>query len=212
MAKKNYYAVKNGRIPGIYTTWEECKKQVQGYSGAVYKGFETMEEAKGFMGSFLSEDNSQKVCLEDEKKDDLERTDSAIAYVDGSYHPGSGAFSCGVVFLWQGKELHFKEKYEDPVLSSMRNVAGEIKGSELAMKYALEQRIPKLEIYHDYQGIASWCNGEWQTKKEGTKQYREFYLDASKKIKITFHKVKGHSGVIYNEIADQLAKQALGLL
>ena len=35
MAKNKYYAVRKGRIPGIYRTWSECQKQVTGYPGAV---------------------------------------------------------------------------------------------------------------------------------------------------------------------------------
>ncbi|MBQ2004700.1 MAG: RNase H1/viroplasmin domain-containing protein, partial [Peptococcaceae bacterium] len=34
MAGKKYYAVKVGRETGIFTTWDACKAQVQGYSGA----------------------------------------------------------------------------------------------------------------------------------------------------------------------------------
>ena len=45
MAKKKYYAVKRGKTPGIYLTWEDCRSQISGFSGAVYKGFETLEEA-----------------------------------------------------------------------------------------------------------------------------------------------------------------------
>ena len=37
MAKKTYYAVKVGKNPGIYRTWEQTKEQVEGFSGAVYK-------------------------------------------------------------------------------------------------------------------------------------------------------------------------------
>ena len=43
MAKKNYYAVKQGKVPGIYRTWDACKAQVHGYPGAIYKGFERLE-------------------------------------------------------------------------------------------------------------------------------------------------------------------------
>ena len=33
MAKKNYYAVKQGKVPGIYRTWDACKAQVsKGYT------------------------------------------------------------------------------------------------------------------------------------------------------------------------------------
>ena len=50
MAKK-YYAVKNGKdgLSGVYLTWEDCKAQVEGVSGARYKGFSTLEEAEAFM-------------------------------------------------------------------------------------------------------------------------------------------------------------------
>ena len=33
-----YYAVKEGRVPGVYTTWAECEAQVKGYPGADYTG------------------------------------------------------------------------------------------------------------------------------------------------------------------------------
>ena len=77
------------------------------------------------------------------------------------------------------------------------------------MAYCLTHDIPELAIYHDYQGIASWCTREWQAKKQGTIDYRNFYDLASAKVAIRFCKVKGHTGVTYNEKADQLAKQAL---
>ena len=32
MAKK-YYAVRQGRVPGVYTTWADCEKQVKALVG-----------------------------------------------------------------------------------------------------------------------------------------------------------------------------------
>lgn len=48
MAKK-VYAVKAGRKPGIYNTWDEAKAQVDGFAGAKYKGFTSIAEAEAFM-------------------------------------------------------------------------------------------------------------------------------------------------------------------
>ncbi len=48
--RKQYYAVKSGREPGIYLTWEECKAQVDGYTNAQYKGFASLAEAEAYMG------------------------------------------------------------------------------------------------------------------------------------------------------------------
>ena len=39
MAKNKYYVVWQGRNPGIYDSWEVCKKEVEGCNGAKYKGF-----------------------------------------------------------------------------------------------------------------------------------------------------------------------------
>ncbi len=40
-----YYVVWSGLEPGIYTSWETCKKMVHGQEGASYKSFKTKEEA-----------------------------------------------------------------------------------------------------------------------------------------------------------------------
>lgn len=48
MAK--YYAVRNGYHTGIFNTWDECKKEVSGFSGAEYKSFTKLEDAKAFLG------------------------------------------------------------------------------------------------------------------------------------------------------------------
>jgi ATP-dependent DNA helicase PIF1 len=45
----SFYAVANGRIPGIYEDWSSAKEQVNGFSGAVFKLFKTREEADAYM-------------------------------------------------------------------------------------------------------------------------------------------------------------------
>ena len=101
------------------------------------------------------------------------------------------------------------QKGEDEELAQMRNVAGEILGSQLAMELAVKRGIRKIKIYHDYQGIASWCLGEWKTKKEGTKAYKKYYDSVQDIFQVTFVKVKGHSGDHYNDMADELAKSVI---
>jgi ribonuclease HI len=43
--KNLFYVVWKGIHPGIYDSWDKCKKQVEGYTGARYKGFSSIEEA-----------------------------------------------------------------------------------------------------------------------------------------------------------------------
>ena len=52
MAKKKFYAVRQGRKTGMFLTWDECKKQVMGYPGAIYKSFGTEAGSKGISGNW----------------------------------------------------------------------------------------------------------------------------------------------------------------
>ncbi len=47
----NFYAVKKGIAEGIYNTWEECRAQIDNFSGAQYKKFKTAEEAQEYMAA-----------------------------------------------------------------------------------------------------------------------------------------------------------------
>ncbi|KZT51160.1 hypothetical protein CALCODRAFT_503850 [Calocera cornea HHB12733] len=47
--KPQFYAVRRGRVPGVYTSWDDTLAQVNGYSGAVHQGFRTREEAEAFV-------------------------------------------------------------------------------------------------------------------------------------------------------------------
>ena len=198
MAEK-YYAVKKGLKTGIFRTWDECKASVSGYSGAVYKSFQSEEEARSFLG------------LNGQKEEGVQNPCCVEIYVDGSYNSATGEFSYGMVVLLGGQEETYSQSFRDEELATMRNVAGEIKGAEAAMQYALDHGIREIAIYHDYEGIAKWCLGEWKTNKEGTKAYKAFYDKAKSRVKIRFVKVAGHSGNKYNDMADKLAKEALGI-
>lgn len=137
--------------------------------------------------------------------------DALTAYVDGSYDIVTANFAYGCVILENGREHTMSKAFSDAELATMRNVAGEIKGAEAAMQYALDHGAKELTIYYDYEGIAKWPLGQWKANKEGTVAYREFYREAAKKVKIEFVKVKGHSGDKYNDMADGLAKGALNI-
>ena len=44
-----FYAVRVGRLPGIYTSWPACSAQVAGFPRAQFKGFATMSAARAFL-------------------------------------------------------------------------------------------------------------------------------------------------------------------
>lgn len=46
MPKKKFYVVWKGKKAGIFDTWKECEEQIRRVPGAIYKSFETEEEAR----------------------------------------------------------------------------------------------------------------------------------------------------------------------
>jgi ribonuclease HI len=51
----SFYAVKEGFNTGIYSTWNECEKQVKGYKNPKFKKFNTYEEAENFNNGLKKE-------------------------------------------------------------------------------------------------------------------------------------------------------------
>ena len=213
MAKK-YYAVAKGKTPGIYLTWNDCKTQVDGFSGAVYKGFATVQEAEEFVvryGDGITEADKQKNIQSDDNTEPVSTDTHLVAYVDGSYEQSMRQYAYGCVLVLPEDTVTLNGSGNEEDYVTMHNVAGEILGSEHAIRWAVEHGYSSITIYYDYEGIEKWANGIWKANKAGTQRYKEFVAKQREKIDISFSKVAAHTGVKYNEMADQLAKAALGL-
>lgn len=192
------YAVKVGRVPGIYSTWDECKEQIDGYTGASYKKCANISAAMDFINT------GHWDCT----REDAE----VIAYVDGSFNDTNQTYGWGVVILVNGSEIPLSGCGNDPEVATMNNVAGEIIASMKAMKFCLDNGYKSLFIVHDYEGTAKFCSREFEADRKHTKLYTDYYDRVKTKLAIGFEWVKGHSKNIYNEKADRLAKQGCGVI
>lgn len=189
-----YYAVRIGRNPGIYHTWDECKRETMGFKGASFKKFSTREDAEAFINE-----------IEEDKKESAGK-DELVVYVDGSYRNSDKSHSYGVYMFNDEEEYTYSKRFFKD--SDMRNVSGEIKGAMRAMEEAAKLGKKKIYLHYDYEGIRSWALGFWKTNKEGTIYYKNFYDSIKDKLEVKFIKVEAHTGVKYNELVDKLAKEA----
>lgn len=218
MAKQKFYAVRVGKTPGIYQTWTQAEEQVKEFSGAEYKSFSTEEEAIRYI-SCVEIKESKNVSDETSvmnKKIEQEiknlQHGEVIAFVDGSYSPdadGKEKYSFGVLLITNESEDSLYKAFIDNTYMESRNIAGEIEGVKQAVLWAIDSNKQRIKIFYDYEGIEKWATKEWKPKVKVSQEYSKFFDEKSKLINIEFEHVKAHSGIVYNEKVDELAKRAL---
>lgn len=120
MRMDKIYAVKRGRTLGIFTNWEECKKSVNRFYGADFRGFYTRDAAE----SYLSGRPNQKI----------------LAVVSGN--DTDGKCSCGCIIITPN-ELLVK------ITSSVDSIechSGVFLGIEEVYNWCKKHRYTNLEI------------------------------------------------------------------
>lgn len=136
--------------------------------------------------------------------------DGIIAYVDGSYDHSIRHYAFGCVFLLPDGSVYTENGNGDnPDSAALRNVTGEMLGAMFAVRFAIVNGFRSIEIRYDYEGIEKWVTGAWKSKTELTQKYAAAMRKWGAGIRLQFTKVTAHTNVYYNEMADQLAKEAL---
>lgn len=218
MAKMKYYAVRKGYKPGIYTSWDDCKLQVDGFSNHEFQSFSTLEAAENYLTETSGEESEKGLDVDDINKQIDSfiaklRDDEVIAFVDGSYNDDEKKAGYGVIIITSdgNKELLYRAITEklNPSFVQLRNIASELEAVMQAVNWAIVNNKTKITIVHDLEGTAKWANGEFKARDLFTKKYADFIAEKRNLLKVDFLKVPAHSGVKLNEEADQLAKRSL---
>lgn len=152
--RRKFYVVWQGLSPGIYDTWDECRAQVEGFAGAKYKAFNTIEEATAaFRGSY-EDQATLLIALANRREprlmDDPEIRKDAWA-VDGACSRPPGPMEYRGVELATGRELFHVGPYD----GGTNNIA-----EYLALVHALAlldlQGDHSRPIYSDSKTALSW--------------------------------------------------------
>lgn len=236
MGRFKVYAVKKGWKTGVFDTWAECEAQVKGYEGAVFKGFQSEEEALLWIVKGITANSGVKKKKVEEvpdkanfdaetyfMEDHLETNilppemPKNYAFVDGSFNEhcnGKPVYGFGGIVHVNGVDEYISGNGCEPEYVSSRQIPGEVFGSIAAIKKAIELGAEHLVIFYDYAGIGHWATSgkRWKAEKPIAKEYVRLYDELSKKIKVNFYHVKAHTGIQGNEQVDDMAKREVGLL
>lgn len=226
MAKK-VYAVKRGRQTGLFTNWDECKAQVAGFQGAVYKGFMNTSEAAAWLyGSAATSAPARKTVRKPVEAAEMSlfgetsRTaepveDEYIVYTDGSClrNPdGPGGWATVIRHIETGEKKELSGGEPSTTNNRMELMAG-IKALEALPEgaavafYADSQYLQNAFVKR---WLVSWKKRGWRTSTDSPVKNQDLWelLDAEvQRHKVHFHWVKGHAGDENNERCDELAKR-----
>lgn len=100
-----FYAVRIGRVPGIYSTWEECKKQVHGFSSAQYKSFTNRDECDKYLEGLTSSIADLKISTGMVSPQPSLLIKRARLFVDGGHNKMTGDEAWGSVVDDCGKDV-----------------------------------------------------------------------------------------------------------
>lgn len=151
MGKKRFYVVWNGIEPGIYRSWEDCQTQIKGVKQALYKAFDTIDEAQRAYSSSPQQyigNNTKEKCSRNPEELPPTVIRNALA-VDAACSGNPGMMEYRGVYVGTGEEIfHFGPMY------GTNNI-----GEFLAIVHGLallKQRGIDLPIYSDSRNALLW--------------------------------------------------------
>ncbi|XP_058800293.1 ribonuclease H1 isoform X2 [Phymastichus coffea] len=181
----SYYAVANGRTPGIYRSWDECKEQVYKFPGPIYKKFSSQSEAEEFI---KSKSNASFSCFKTStakkanthsimkkkyhKSINLSSMKGANDYIiddkgytevytDGACTLNGRGNSKAGIGIWFFDNCSYN--VSQPVMGRATNNMAEIQAVTIAAKQARKAGITKLKISTDSEFLIK-CKTQWMPK------------------------------------------------
>ena len=182
--KQKYYVVWKGRQTGIYTNWSACKEQIDGFDGAQYKSFLTLESAEeAFETGYDSVKgiDSRILAFSEEEKEKFGKPIQDSLAVDAAYSASSKQMEYQGVYT-KTREFIFRK---GPYLDGTVNV-----GEFLALVHGLallKKQGSNIPIYSDSRTAIAWVERKVANSKmprtENNKELFELILRAEKWLK-----------------------------
>lgn len=219
MAKKKIYAVKVGRKPGIYLSWEECEEQIKGFSGQKYKSFSSEKDAIDYLRDSKTEMTIKKESENIKSQEEIDEiikeclnNNRVVAFTDGGYKGKEKIYGYGIYIIPPKgeKPVEICDIVHTERFYNSNNIGPEVMAVINALDWTLANEYEKITIFYDYEGIGKWAKNEWDANSDIAKWFVEGLKNTyNDLLDIEYVWVKGHNNIEYNEKADNLATQAM---
>ncbi len=168
-SKQKYYVVWKGNNPGIYDNWPDCKKQIDGYTGAIFKSFTNSKIAtEAFANNpekYIGDNYIEPTMLEKYKNANIGFPIQKSISVDAACAGNPG------ILEYQGVDTRTKKKlfHQGPFPKGTVNI-GEFLALVHGLAY-LKQQNSNIPIYSDSKTAIAWVRRKAiNTKLERNKQ------------------------------------------
>jgi len=180
-ASKKYYVVWLGLKPGIYSSWDEAKKQVSGYVGAEYKAFSTREDAEEAFGkNYLDYKGKATTSKKVFSKKELEEIGEPILdslSVDAACSGNPGTLEYRGVYTDTETEVFRRGPYEYGTVN-----IGEFLAIVLGLAWQQKHKL-NMPIYSDSRTAMSWVKKKKvNTKLKRTKKNEKLFYALAKAL------------------------------
>ena len=229
-----YYAIAKGRVPGVYTSWEEAKKQISHFKEARFKKFDTLEQAQEFVNLHKTPDFFMKMLGLDapivpEESMSKPPENSLVVFTDGACsNNGKMNAVAGYSVVWPDyPDYTYSSKLDSSDIQT--NNRAEYTGLIQALRIANEidpTLSKKLYIYTDSMLLVNsinkwmkkWKLNGWKTATHEPVKNRDLLEEIDSLIfrrsKVFVEHVMAHTNNIdwkskYNNEADRLARATL---
>lgn len=190
-----FYAVRLGRVPGIYRSWAECESNTKGFSGAIFKSFSNRTDAEDFINCNGIKNTITK---------DME---GKKVWTDGSFKDGRA----GYAVISEESQINYGPV--EPATNNRAELTAILKALEI---YSERPLIIHSDSRYSIQTLTEWLPNwkrrygsdptQWRTASGDLVSNTDLLIKIAPLLKnVKLIHVRAHQGNHFNEMADRWA-------
>lgn len=191
-----YYAIAKGHQPGIYTSWYDAEKQINGFSNPVFMRTYDKQDAEDFMARYQNHHDTKTLMLDDAYQKKVNTDASMHLTANFKTNPDSLEKE-----LWIALQF-IDHKHHDTKITKRLKVlekdlkdypkkncfSAEVVATMVGINQAKRLGFKSLLINYHYSGIYEWTSfGNWQAKSSISQDYSLFINQTD--LALAFNKV-----------------------